>query len=214
MGTHLRYLGLNITDQKKTEKTIAEINLDLNINWALSKLVESKDKEELLYGPSYTGINNIGNTCYMNSVIQVLNTLPEFRHQYYENGQQHLATCKKIPGDCFYCQVAKVFWGLNSGVYSEKKTKTLTINQMETEEEYQEGIKPYDFKILLAKDNAEFSSSRQQDALEYLQWVFDRLDKEEPFIGESTTKNFNFQYVNRMVCTGCNGYKVNEVKTN
>lgn len=150
----------------------------------------------------------------MNSVIQVLNSLPEYRHQYYENGQQHLTTCKKIPGDCFYCQVAKVFWGLNSGAYSEKKTKTLTINEMETEEEYQEGIKPYDFKILLAKDNVEFSSSRQQDALEYLQWVFDRLDKEEPFIGESTTKNFNFQYVNRMVCTGCNGYKINEVKTN
>lgn len=45
LGTHLRYLGLNITDQKKTEKTIAEMSLDLNINWALSKLVESKDKE-------------------------------------------------------------------------------------------------------------------------------------------------------------------------
>jgi uncharacterized UBP type Zn finger protein len=35
-------------------------------------------------------------------------------------------------------------------------------------------------------------SNRQQDALEYLQWVFDKLDKEEPYIGESTTKNFNF----------------------
>ena len=53
------------------------------------------------------------------------------------------------------------------------------INEIESEEEYQEGIKPFDFKILIARDNQEFSSSRQQDALEYLQWFFDRLDKEE-----------------------------------
>ena len=65
----------------------------------------------------------------------------------------------------------------------------------------------------MAKDHQEFSSSRQQDALEYLQWVFDKLDKEEPFIGDSTTSNFNFSSVNRLVCMGCKGYKTVEVKT-
>lgn len=39
---HLRWLGLNVSDQKKTEKTVMEINLDLNLNFALSKLVEGK----------------------------------------------------------------------------------------------------------------------------------------------------------------------------
>lgn len=57
-------------------------------------------------------------------------------------------------------------------------------------------------------------SNHQQDALEYLQWFFDKLDKEEPYIGESTTKNFNFETVNRLVCEGCNGYKIVEAKTN
>lgn len=42
---------------------------------------------------------------------------------------------------------------------------------------YQQGIRPFDFKLLIAKDNSEFMSNRQQDALEYLQWVFDKLDK-------------------------------------
>jgi uncharacterized UBP type Zn finger protein len=57
-------------------------------------------------------------------------------------------------------------------------------------------------------------SSRQQDALEYLQWVFDKLDKEEQFIGESTTRHFNFETVNRLVCEGCNGYKLVDAKSN
>lgn len=52
------------------------------------------------------------------------------------------------------------------------------INEEEVVEEYQSGISPYDFKLLLGRDSEEFMSGRQQDALEYLQWVFDRLDKE------------------------------------
>ena len=67
---------------------------------------------------------------------------------------------------------------------------------------------------MLARDHPEFTTNRQQDALEYLQWVFDRLDKEEPFIGDSTTRYFNFQSANRLVCGGCNGHKLIEVKTN
>lgn len=42
---HLRNLGLNIADQKKTEKTVMEVNLDINLNFALSKLVEGNEKE-------------------------------------------------------------------------------------------------------------------------------------------------------------------------
>lgn len=90
----------------------------------------------------------------MNSIIQMFNALPEFRQLYYSNGENHMKTCKRIPGDCFYCQVSKVFWGLDSGAYSQKMNKTRLVNQIEVEEEYQEGIKPYDFKLLLAKDNA------------------------------------------------------------
>lgn len=123
-------------------------------------------------------------------------------------GQEHLAECKKIPAECFYCQVSKVFWGLNSGRYSQRLERRRVINDVERVEEYQEAIKPYDFKLLIAKDNSEFSSNRQQDALEYLQLLFDRLDKEEPFIGASSTAPFVFSSVNRLVCQSCQGYKL------
>jgi ubiquitin carboxyl-terminal hydrolase 5/13 len=40
-----------------------------------------------MFGNDYTGMNNIGNSCYLNSVVQMINTLPEFRSQYYDKGQ-------------------------------------------------------------------------------------------------------------------------------
>lgn len=69
----------------------------------------------------------------MNSVVQMLNSLPEYKNQYYKNGEVHMKGCKKIPGECFYCQIFKIFYGLNSGIYSEKKFKTLFVNDMEVE---------------------------------------------------------------------------------
>lgn len=72
----------------------------------------------MMYGPGYTGIDNIGNSCYMNSVIQALNSLPETVEQYYKKGEKHLKVCKRLATNCFYCQLSKVFCGLNSGKYS------------------------------------------------------------------------------------------------
>lgn len=32
-----------------------------------------------LFGPSLTGMKNLGNSCYLNSVMQVLFTIPDFQ---------------------------------------------------------------------------------------------------------------------------------------
>ena len=73
-------------------------------------------------------MNNIGNSCYLNSVIQMFNSLPEVRDHYYFGGIEHTKNCKLIPAECFYCQAAKIFIGLNSGKYSEKINRTRIIN--------------------------------------------------------------------------------------
>lgn len=47
----------------------------MNLNLSLSRLVEEGKKMIPAYGPNFTGIDNIGNSCYMNSVIQTLFSL-------------------------------------------------------------------------------------------------------------------------------------------
>lgn len=104
------------------------MNLDANLNLMLSKQLENEKNDKVMFGNDFTGMNNIGNSCYLNSVVQMLNSLPEVKNKYFENGQGHTKNCKLIPSECFYCQISKVFIGLNNGQYSEKKTKTRIIN--------------------------------------------------------------------------------------
>ena len=59
---------------KKTEKTINELSLELNLNLQLSNKFE-KDEKLLVINDNNQrpyGIDNIGNSCYINSVLQLL----------------------------------------------------------------------------------------------------------------------------------------------
>ena len=67
--------------------------------------------------------------------------------------------------------------GLASGKYSQPLTKSIVVNNLPIQEEYQLCIQPYDFKVMIAKNHQDFSTQQQQDALEYLQFLFDRLAK-------------------------------------
>ena len=215
LAAHLKQLGINIAEQKKTEKTILELTLDMNLHLALSRLVEDGKKMIPMYGKGFTGIDNLGNSCYMNSVLQTLFSLEEFEEVYYQKGQSHMKECLKVPNDCYYCQVGKAAVGLYSGKYSQPLIRSVVINEVPQEEEYQLCVQPFDFKVLIARNHQDFSSTLQQDALEYLQYLFDRILKEEEFIpGAHSVSNFDFVSANKLVCMGCQGVKIIENKTN
>ena len=58
---------------------MAELEIDLNQRvgeWDV--IQESGSQLKPVYGPGYTGIKNLGNSCYMNSVMQTMFTVPDF----------------------------------------------------------------------------------------------------------------------------------------
>lgn len=67
---------------EKTEKSMAEMQVDLNLSYEFSRVTESGSQLVPVHGPGATGLINLGNSCYMNSVLQVLFTLPELQQRY------------------------------------------------------------------------------------------------------------------------------------
>lgn len=73
---HLAKLGIDVSRQTKTEKTMQEITLEANLALTLSKVLEEGKVLVPVFGSGNTGMINLGNTCYLNSVVQVLMSLP------------------------------------------------------------------------------------------------------------------------------------------
>lgn len=103
LAAHLGVLGIDIGSQVKTEKSIAEQTLEFNLNLTLSKVIEEGKTLVPVFGSQNTGMQNLGNSCYLNSVLQVLFSLPDFREKYAVNAQQHILNCTKFSPDCFQC---------------------------------------------------------------------------------------------------------------
>ena len=73
-----------ILDVYQTDKTMTELEIDINQKigeWDV--IQESGSTLTPLYGAGYTGMRNLGNSCYMNSVMQVLFSIPDFQARFY-----------------------------------------------------------------------------------------------------------------------------------
>lgn len=182
------------------------------------------DGKELqpVFGKALTGLRNLGNSCYMASVMQGIFSIPAFRERYFtEQAQAHFQTCEKpLPADCLECQMLKLADGVLSGRYSvPARAPPPPTSQYETGEapKFQEGIRPAQFKNLIGKGHEEFATMRQQDAEEFLQHLLDRLRAEAKRQGRNealeATNIFRFGMEQRLQCDKCRrvGYKVDGV---
>ena len=69
LADHLAKLGIDIAREQKTEKTVTELNLEANLSLTLSKVLEEGKVLIPVFGAGNTGMVNLGNTCYLNSVV-------------------------------------------------------------------------------------------------------------------------------------------------
>lgn len=199
LDKHLKHFGIDMAELKKTEKSTDELQLEYQYALDMSRIgTETNIKRR--YGPGYTGIENMGNSCYLASILQVLNTIPEFVDRYYNQRMHLFSTAKKDAPNDFLVQMAKLSDGLLSGDYSHhveipKDAPFIPFTG--------NGIRPEMLKAIVGKGHPEFSTNRQQDALELFQYLLTLIERSEHAHGEGQDpgKVFSFKFIDRMQCT-------------
>jgi ubiquitin carboxyl-terminal hydrolase 5/13 len=74
LQSHLANWGICLADVVVTEKSLAEMQLDLQYKYSFNMSTSTGDPLLPVFGPGLTGLQNLGNSCYVSSIIQVLQT--------------------------------------------------------------------------------------------------------------------------------------------
>ncbi len=80
---------------------MAEIEIELNMKHIgeISALTECGKVLKPMRGPGITGIVNLGNSCYMNSVLQALFNIPEFQERFSKNAEKYFESSNDPTND-------------------------------------------------------------------------------------------------------------------
>ena len=130
LAEHLSHWGIDVMTMEKTEKSMAELQIDLNKGFEFDKITESGAELESVSGPNLVGLANLGNTCYVASVAQVLKTLPAVVDRYVAPAMD---LARGAPADVtcdFPAQMSKLCVGLVTDKYASAETRNETPARM------------------------------------------------------------------------------------
>ena len=210
LAAHLAHWGINIAEREKTEKSLMEMQVEQNLKWDFSMTTEDGKELKPLFGKGFTGLKNIGNSCYLASAVQCLYSLPEFQQRYYLPNEAPVSADN--PAEDLETQLRKLGDGLLSGDYSVPESNVQA--QPETSEvPHQKGLSPAMFKHLIGRGHEEFSTMRQQDSFEFLTHLFKHVSlSKHPSPEADPIKSFRFALEQRLQCLACKKvrYRVDE----
>ncbi|GMM36448.1 putative ubiquitin-specific protease [Saccharomycopsis crataegensis] len=113
------------------------------------------------------GLNNLGNTCYMNSAIQCLVHVPELANYFFHNiHERELNTSNPLGSGG---KIANSFGNLIHQLYDYK---TKNSNNLRS------AVAPREFKAIVGHFNNMFAGYQQQDSQEFIAFLLDGLHED------------------------------------
>jgi ubiquitin carboxyl-terminal hydrolase 5/13 len=201
LGTHLAHWGIMLAERQKTEKSLTEMQIEQNMRWEFSMTAENGKELEPLFGKGFTGLKNLGNSCYLASSLQCLFALPQFQQRYYQPEKE--LPLVQDPAQDLETQLRKLADGLLSGRYSHPDSDVVA-SELSPEIPHQKGLAPSMLKHLIGRGHAEFSTMRQQDAFELLLHLFKLITRSHQSTSfPDPTQVFRFVMEQRLQCLTC-----------
>ncbi|KAI9707350.1 MAG: hypothetical protein M1836_000310 [Candelina mexicana] len=201
LTAHLAHWGIDIAGREKTEKSMTELQIEQNLRWEFSMTTEDGKELKPLFGKGFTGLKNLGNSCYLASILQCLLSLPVFEHRYHQPNDTPPAS--QSPAEDLETQLRKLADGLLSGRYSHPDTDVIA-SEYSPEIPHQKGLAPAMLKHLIGRGHEEFSTMRQQDAFELLLHLFKQITRSgHPPPLQDPVKAFKFVMEQRLQCLSC-----------
>lgn len=201
VSSHLAHWGIKIAEREKTEKSLTEMQIEQNLKWEFSMTTEDGKEMKPLFGEGFTGLKNLGNSCYMASILQCLFSMSDFQQRYYH--PQTSPPDTPVPAEDLETQLRKLADGILSGRYSKPGTH-VTASEHSPEIPHQKGLAPAMFKHLMGRGHEEFSTMRQQDAFELLLHLFKLISRSQrPSSLQDPVQSFRFVMEQRLQCLSC-----------
>ncbi|OQD79523.1 hypothetical protein PENANT_c049G06754 [Penicillium antarcticum] len=209
LATHLAHWGIYLAGREKTEKSLMEMQVEHNLQWEFSMTTEDGRELTPVFGPGFTGLANLGNSCYLSSIMQCIFSVAGFCERYYHPSEEP-PLCQ-APAQDLETQLRKLADGILSGRYSRPDSRLLS--SPDAEAVHQKGLSPTMFKYLIGQGHEEFATMRQQDAFEFLLHLFKAISlSKHTGRRDNPVQLFRFLVEQRLQCLHCKKvrYRVDE----